>query len=293
MAIKTFLYLSLCIGLLAVIGGVYFTKRPEMLKAFKETFIDLGQKVKLLFGYDGSSQKKTSSEVSKVFTLEELKHLKGGPGSKGLCVAVLGKVFDVSAGKKHYGPGGGYEFFSGRDGTRAFVTGDFTEKGLTDDLSGFTPSQGLEVKSWVDFYEKQYIYVGKLQGRYYNKDGKPTEELARVEALIAKGEEEKSQDQEIKNKYPPCNSEWTQQKGGRVWCSNRSGGIERDWVGVPRLFFKPGSTQSRCACIRTTGPPSDNLEAKDHQNRGDLDNPNLKEYKDCDPTSPSCRLPKT
>jgi len=26
-----------------------------------------------------------------------------------------------------------------------------------------------------------------------------------------------------------------------VWCTNKSGGIERDWVGVPRRYFKPGN----------------------------------------------------
>jgi len=40
------------------------------------------------------------------------------------------QVFDVTKGRKHYGPGGGYSFFSGRDGSRAFVSGDFTEEGV-------------------------------------------------------------------------------------------------------------------------------------------------------------------
>ena len=57
-----------------------------------------------------------------------------------LLLAVLGEVFDVSKGAKHYAPGMGYSFFTGRDGSRAFVTGDFTEAGLVDDLTGLSPT---------------------------------------------------------------------------------------------------------------------------------------------------------
>jgi hypothetical protein len=28
-------------------------------------------------------------------------------------LAILGRVYDVTEGKAHYGPGGGYEFFAG------------------------------------------------------------------------------------------------------------------------------------------------------------------------------------
>ena len=44
----------------------------------------------------------------------------------------------MSKGAKHYAPGMGYSFFTGRDGSRAFVSGDFTEAGLVDDLTGLS-----------------------------------------------------------------------------------------------------------------------------------------------------------
>jgi len=50
--------------------------------------------------------------LTKVFTQEELGNYKGVDGSP-VYLAVLGHVFDVTKGRKHYGPGGGYEFFAG------------------------------------------------------------------------------------------------------------------------------------------------------------------------------------
>ena len=46
-----------------------------------------------------------------------------------LWLSICGQVFDVTAGAHHYGSGGGYAVFTGRDGTRAFVTGEFNEAG--------------------------------------------------------------------------------------------------------------------------------------------------------------------
>ncbi|KAI9846632.1 MAG: hypothetical protein M1838_001209, partial [Thelocarpon superellum] len=51
-------------------------------------------------------------------------------------LAVNGTVFDVSASPHHYGPGGGYHFFAGRDGARAFVTGCFMLEHVVPDLRG-------------------------------------------------------------------------------------------------------------------------------------------------------------
>lgn len=41
--------------------------------------------------------------------------------------SILGEVFDVSKGAKHYGKGGPYEGFTGKDASRSFVSGDFSE----------------------------------------------------------------------------------------------------------------------------------------------------------------------
>uniref|UniRef100_K7GCQ6 Cytochrome b5 domain containing 2 n=1 Tax=Pelodiscus sinensis TaxID=13735 RepID=K7GCQ6_PELSI len=180
--------------------------------------------------------------------------------------------------------------FPGKDASRAFVTGDFTSAGLVDDVSGLSPSELLTVQHWLSFYSKNYLFVakGKLVGRFYDENGAPTEALEQANAVIEEGLKLKGQN----NKFPLCNSEWSLASGSRFWCSKQShsGGVKRDWIGVPRKLYKPGSSDSHCVCVRTTGPPSGQLDSTEHSDRGDLDNPNLQEYKGCHPLADWCVL---
>jgi len=48
-----------------------------------------------------------------VFSREELSMYDGSDSSPGIYLAILGSVYDVSSGRRHYGPDGGYGFFSG------------------------------------------------------------------------------------------------------------------------------------------------------------------------------------
>ncbi|XP_045680364.1 neuferricin isoform X2 [Phyllostomus hastatus] len=176
---------------------------------------------------------------------EELARYRGGPGDPGLYLALLGRVYDVSSGRRHYEPGAHY--------------------------SGF---------------------AGKVIGRFYGEDGLPTPELTQVEAKISKGLEANTRALEEKHKFPPCNAEWSSARGSRFWCSPNSGGVSRDWTGVPRKLYKPGAKEPHCVCVRTTGPPSDQaLDNPAHRNRGDLDHPNLEEYTGCPPVSMACSFP--
>ena len=117
----------------------------------------------------------------RIFTADELSKYKGENGGQ-IFLAMFGKVFDVSRGTDFYGPGGGYHFFAGTiislmihdvfqllitmlatlgiDGTRAFVSGDFTEAGLVDDVAGLQAQDYLGLGDWMKFYEKDYKFVG-------------------------------------------------------------------------------------------------------------------------------------
>ena len=144
------------------------------------------------------------------------------------------------------------------------------------------------MSEWLKFYDKDYQHVGFLIGRYFDSYGNPTEYNHEVKRQINAAEAAKEAKQEEHDIFPPCNSEWGQKTGHRVWCTTKSGGIQREWTGVPRRYFSPGK-EERCACVLDHGPPL----AKQHNangNRGDLDNPHLKEYSNCDPKSTSCQL---
>ena len=136
-------------------------------------------------------------------------------------LAIMGRVYDVDKGERHYGPDGGYSFFTGCDGTKAFVTGEFNDDGLTDDTSELTPEQLLDIDGWVQFYEKDYTFVGKLIGRYYDKNGNPTKAYYKYMKRLEKGREIKSDKEADEKEFPPCNSRFTQSTGGTVSCSTK------------------------------------------------------------------------
>lgn len=48
-----------------------------------------------------------------MFNQEELAKYDGSEGSEGIYLSILGQVFDVTKGAKHYGPGGSYNIFVG------------------------------------------------------------------------------------------------------------------------------------------------------------------------------------
>jgi len=98
----------------------------------------------------------------RAITKAELRKHDGKNPDEPVWLAFNGKVYDVTKGKKHYTAGGGYEFFSGRDASRAFLTGCFKEECLVSDLTNLTPEQEEGVKHWDDFYKKTYHYLGPL-----------------------------------------------------------------------------------------------------------------------------------
>ena len=84
----------------------------------------------------------------KIFTKEELKEYDGHIAGKGPYLAIMGEVFDVSSKADTYGPNGGYSFFSGKDASRAFVTGEFDDAGLIDDVKGLSHQDYLGLQEW-------------------------------------------------------------------------------------------------------------------------------------------------
>nr|ACN31510.1 unknown [Zea mays] len=206
----------------------------------------------------------------RLWTVEELSMYNGTNEELPILLAILGSVFDVTKGRSHYGPGGGYHHFAGRDASRAFVSGNFTGDGLTDSLQGLSSSEVNSVVDWRKFYFERYIFAGKLIGRYYDSEGNPTKYLKGVQVKAKRGAQLLEKQKSDEAKIPGCNSKWSQQEGGEVWCD----------AGYPRLVRRPGDialtgqVSQRCACFQ----------------ENELDKAGLVVYEGCDYLSQSCKV---
>ncbi|PON36238.1 Cytochrome b5-like heme/steroid binding domain containing protein [Parasponia andersonii] len=206
----------------------------------------------------------------RLFSVEELALYNGTDESFPILLGVLGSVFDVTKGKSHYGKGGGYNHFAGRDASRAFVSGNFSGDGLTDSLRGLSSTEVKSIVEWRDFYSRSYTFVGKLVGLYYDSQGNATKYLKGAEAKAARGAQLLEKQKSEEAKQPSCNSRWSQNEGGEVWCD----------VGYPRLVQRPieialtGKMSKRCACFK----------------EDELDQTGLEVYEGCDYLGKTCRV---
>jgi len=123
-------------------------------------------------------------------TLQQLRVYDGESEECGgsICVAVNGKVFDVTRGKRFYGPGGPYSGFAGRDASRGLAT--FSVDPVSDeydDLSDLKPGEMEQVQEWELQFSEKYDLVGRLL--------KPGEEKCSYSDEESDEEGEKKKDQ--------------------------------------------------------------------------------------------------
>lgn len=214
---------------------------------------------------------------SQLFTPEELSAYKGEAGQK-IYLAILGDVFDVSAGEQHYAKGRSYDHFAGTDSSRAFTTGEANGVGRTDDVDNLSINELGAIADWHNFFATHEVYtpVGKVIGRHYDADGAPTQVFP-----WKKLAEEKKNAKELKVLLPGCNSKWSQDEGSVVWCTMKSGGVQRDWIGFPRLLTYANGNKKRCACV-----PQDRVSERVAPAIGGT----LEVYEGCDERAESCRV---
>lgn len=101
------------------------------------------------------------------FTPDTLAKYNGVSDARVL-MGVRGKVYDVSAGKNFYGPGGPYENFAGRDASRGLACNSFDKEmlvdidGPIDTLEDLTPGQVQALNDWISLFDAKYPVVGEL-----------------------------------------------------------------------------------------------------------------------------------
>ncbi|PWZ05332.1 Membrane-associated progesterone-binding protein 4 [Zea mays] len=151
-----------------------------------------------------------------------------------------------------------------------WVTTHSPGDGLTDSLQGLSSSEVNSIVDWRKFYFERYIFAGKLIGHYYDSQGNPTKYLKGVEMKAKRGAQLLEKQKSDEAKIPGCNSKWSQQEGGEVWCD----------TGYPRLVRRPGDialtgqVSQRCACFQ----------------ENELDKAGLVVYEGCDYLSQSCKV---
>lgn len=199
--IKSF-YILLSVVVVLIVGLLIFTvTRVQFANPFTVT------------------TKATIKSKESLITEEELLKHDGSHPNIPIYLSILGRIYDVDKGRQHYEVGSGYNVFAGRDSTPSFVTGVFSREQATDDVKGLSPEEMLGIKEWLDFYRKDYTYIGKLIGRYYDNGGNPTEALKEAKALIKEGQRLKKLQEAENKRFPGCNSRWSVEEGSTVWCS--------------------------------------------------------------------------
>jgi len=147
------------------------------------------------------SIKKLWPTDQRLFSEEGLAKFDGSDPNKPIFLAIDHDVYDVTEGRRTYGPGGSYHFMAGRDAARAFGTGCFATH-RTHDLRGLTERESSGVQHWKDFFanHKKYKKIGRVQHRPIDP-GSPIPEPCKEGST----EDQLQATKETKQEAPPPN----------------------------------------------------------------------------------------
>ncbi|XP_068652978.1 probable steroid-binding protein 3 [Aristolochia californica] len=95
-------------------------------------------------------------------TEQKLKEFDGSDSSKPIYVAIKGRIFDVTAGKGFYGPGGSYCMFAGKDASRALAKMSKNEEDVCGSLDGLSEKELGVLADWENKFEAKYPVVGRV-----------------------------------------------------------------------------------------------------------------------------------
>ena len=268
---KCYIILALAGGLAALLASRYYENRSLVSSDGTKTdfsFSDDGGG-----GGGGGSGGVGSGGGVRYFSKEDLTSFTG-EGDSPIYLAIVGHVFDVTKGKQYYGvDAGGYSGFAGKDGSRAFVSGNFTKEGLVEEIADMTDQNIFDIWDWLSFYNKEekYVFVGYVEGLYFDKQGNKLPYFDALQARVDNRKLMKLHEKDLKSGHPTCNSRWESGKGSKLWCED--GRVPRKW------YIDPTKDTSNCHCF--AGP--DVLPAEGR----------VEVYKDCAPESSTCEFPPT
>ncbi|KAI9504749.1 Dihydrodipicolinate synthase [Coemansia spiralis] len=126
--------------------------------------------VKLLWSKDAiNNSRKLTPLPYKKWTKREIATYDGKEAGTPVLIALDRKVYDVSAGRNFYGPGGPYNMFAGRDSSRLLATQSF-DSGLTeeeldspiDELADLSDEERESLDAYIGLFSVKYRYVGEL-----------------------------------------------------------------------------------------------------------------------------------
>ncbi|KAH8089098.1 cytochrome b5 [Filobasidium floriforme] len=86
----------------------------------------------------------------------------GSDPNKPIYLAIKGTVFDVTAKKEMYGPGGSYNIFAGKDGSVGLGKSSLKPEDAIPDYKTLEPAEMKVLDQWYDFFSKRYNVVGKV-----------------------------------------------------------------------------------------------------------------------------------
>mmetsp|Transcript_27924 Transcript_27924/g.65103 ORF Transcript_27924/g.65103 Transcript_27924/m.65103 type:complete len:284 (+) Transcript_27924:38-889(+) len=192
----------------------------------------------------------------RVFGVEELKTHDGADPAKPLLLACLGEVYDVSAGSRFYAKGSGYSGLAGRDGSRAFFTGNFESQGTASEVLDLDDEGITEVLGWRTFYRdhKEYTFEGVLAERYFDENGDPTEEHKRLEAMHEASNSRGKTKEDLRKRFPSCNTKHEAVSSYfEIWCDNgyhgRGSRPVHFYYTIPANGLRKAEEGSWCACL--------------------------------------------
>eukprot|EP01064_Diplonema_japonicum_P019686 TRINITY_DN2847_c0_g2_i1.p1 TRINITY_DN2847_c0_g2~~TRINITY_DN2847_c0_g2_i1.p1 ORF type:complete len:319 (+),score=70.47 TRINITY_DN2847_c0_g2_i1:94-957(+) len=274
------------VGLVGISVAVYMSNEGD----------EIGKKVDFKEAKEGVTYPRMSADNIKnpkrIWKKEDLAERGGQNANRELILSIAGEVYDVGSGEKHYAPGTGYSGFTGRDASRAFVTGEYNEtavKGLED----LTDTQIKSIMEWRQFYRdhEDYRFVGVLEGDYFTASGQPTEHLLEVNKAFERATHNENLQKDVSKQFLTCNSKHEAAKDYfELWCddSYHKKGSTPTYM-ITRIKSSKEETPGRCVCA--TPELIEGMLAKNTEPKSETVS-HFFPFPECEKGAQSCKRPK-